>query len=137
MLATVSLPFEWSGLVVDGEKIGRTIGFPTANLDAIPSEENLATGVYFGSCEVKDAENASYSKTFSCITYFGPRLVFSEVKNVFETYLYDFSGNLYGKTLHFSLTHFIRPPLKLNSLEELKSQLEKDKQAGLKILQQS
>jgi|SRR5579859_1267363 len=121
------LPFTFSGRIVHGEKVGRTIGFPTANFDHTPNENELDTGVHLGFCHIDN-------KKYYCLSYFGPRFIFGEVKNCFEVYIYNFAGQLYGETLSIALTNFLRPPIKINSLEQLRQQLEEDKKTALEFL---
>ena len=127
-----NLPFQFQSVVIHGEELGRTIGFPTANFADLPNENELALGVHFGECEIDP--QTPQSKTFFCISYFGPRFVVGQVKNVFEVYLYDFEGEIYGKKVKVTLSDFIREPIKLSTLEKLKKQLEKDKEEGKQIL---
>jgi riboflavin kinase / FMN adenylyltransferase len=115
------------GMVIAGDKVGRTIGFPTANLKLEIESITLEPGVYLGTCEVNQ-------QTYSCLPYFGPRSVMGETKNCFEVYIYDFDQDIYGEQLTVRPQHFIRPPLQLNSLAELKAQLEADKAAGLELI---
>jgi riboflavin kinase / FMN adenylyltransferase len=118
--------FRHSGTVIHGEKVGRQIGFPTLNIDSLPGG-NIAKGVYAGTCSVDD-------KSYDCIVYFGPRLIFGEQKDCFEAYLYDFDQEIYGKFVSFELFAFTRPPLPFTSLPDLQAQLEKDKVEGQKVL---
>jgi riboflavin kinase/FMN adenylyltransferase len=118
-----TLPFSFASTIVHGEKIGRQIGFPTANFAATPREEDLEKGVHFGFCEIE-------GKKYSCLSYFGPRLVFGEVKNCFEVFIYDFAGDLYDSKLEVTLTDFLRQPMHFDGLPSLTAQLEKDKAAG-------
>ena len=125
-----TLPFTHTGTVIHGEQLGRTIGFPTANLSTCPNESEVMVGVYAGSCEI-----AMQSTSYNCLIYFGPRYIFQEIKNNFEVFLYDFSADIYGQTITVTASHFLRPPLKLSNVEELEKQLLIDKQTGLKLLQ--
>lgn len=124
-----SLPFTYQSLVTHGEKVGRTIGFPTANLATSPQPEELEVGVYLGRCWVNP------EVVYDCLAYFGPRYIFGEHKNSFEVFIYDFAADIYHQTLSVTLTNYIRPPLDLDTIDKLKTQLEKDKQSGLKLLQ--
>ncbi len=119
----MTLPQTISGKVIHGEEVGRTIGFPTANLDVNPSEENIDAGVYFGKCQIGD-------ETYFCLPYFGPRLIFGETKNVFEVYIFDFDQKIYDQTVTVQLIKFMRPPVQVHSLAELKELLETDKANG-------
>lgn len=116
----------FAGTVIHGEKVGRTIEFPTANLDFVPSEVILKVGVYFGSCTVN-------GNTFDCLPYFGPRLIFGEVNNIFEVYIFDFAEEIYDQKIEIHITDFLRSPVKVNSLEALKALLENDKANGQKL----
>jgi len=118
------------GQVIKGESIGHTIGFPTANLDLVPSTNELELGVYTGTCSINKAGDTIYN----CLIYFGPRLIFGETKNSFEVYLYDFQGDLYGQTLTVQVLNFIRPPIKFANLAALKTQLQKDREHGRLLL---
>lgn len=121
-------PFSFTSTVIHGEKVGRTINFPTANLADNPSKKDLTQGVYFGTCQLSEATS------HFCLVYFGPRYIFGEEKDNFEVYLYDFQGDLYGQSITVNLTHFLRPPLQLPDLNSLKVQLEQDKLLGSELI---
>ncbi len=114
-----------SGKVIHGDKVGRTIGFPTANLDVDLTPKELQPGVYFGTCELN-------GQTYDCLPYFGPRLIFGELKNSFEVYIYNFDQEIYDQELSVTIKTFLRAPEKVNNLDELKAKLELDKAEGLK-----
>jgi riboflavin kinase/FMN adenylyltransferase len=123
-------PIEAAGLVVHGEKVGRTIGFPTANLD-ISTEvaSTLEPGVYFGTCRI-----SGKTQTWSCLPYFGPRFIFGEKNNVFEVFIYDFNQNIYDQMVEVTLTHYLRGPMDIRSLEHLQQQLTIDKETGKTLI---
>lgn len=138
----------WQGTVTQGLNIGHTIGFPTANLDQVPNEDQLKPGVYLGKCQIQSPlskeETSSegvtevfnpISNLHNCLIYFGPKLVLNEVKNVFEVFIIDFDQELYGKTLKVEPIQYIRHPIKFNSIEELKNQLELDLETALQLIQ--
>ncbi len=120
------LPFEFTGKVILGEGIGRSIGFPTANLDQIPSENTLKTGVYGGKCSIFQSDQ-TIKQDLTCLVYFGPRYVFGQKQNNFEVYIYNFNQDIYGLSITVTLLKHIRAPRKTKSLTELKKQLKKDK----------
>lgn len=122
-----------SGTVIHGEKVGRTIGFPTANLDVKLTEADVKPGVYLAQVTT----DSDQSTTYQGLAYFGPRYIFGELTNSFEVYLYDFSGDLYDQTLTVTLTNYLREPMNLNTIEKLQTQLEADKAEGLKLLHHS
>jgi riboflavin kinase / FMN adenylyltransferase len=116
-----------SGMIIHGDKVGRTIGFPTANFDTKDFPAEVALGVYV-------VRSMIDKKPFFGLAYFGPRYVHGQQQNSFEVFYYDFDGDLYDKELKAELLAYVRPPLKLENLDEVKTQLEKDKAAAAKIL---
>lgn len=107
------------GVVIHGDQLGRTLGFPTANLDPSLAHDITRDGIY--AAEVLVGET-SYRGTL----YLAPRLTLGETKRVLEIYLLDFSGDLYGQTIRFCVGQFIRPPQNFDSTKALKKQLADD-----------
>lgn len=130
------LPMVIAGTVIHGDKVGRTIGFPTANLEVDLNPEDLEPGAYVGECSLvfNPTIGPELQKTWKCLPYFGPRHIFGEVRNSFEVYIYDFDEQIYDLILEVTVKKKIREPMDIKSLETLKQQLEADKQAGLKLL---
>lgn len=116
-------PFELSGTVTKGEQIGRTIGFPTANLDLKDSTKLVpANGVYAVKVRVNNEE-----KTYFGMMNIGYRPTVSQAqKQSIEIYLFDFQGDLYDAHLKVSLYERIRKEEKFVNLATLKSQLSND-----------
>ncbi len=117
--------------VVVGNKIGRTLGFPTANLE-LPREYMLINnrGVY--ACLV-DYEG----QTYKAMANIGLRPTIgdrSEDNPIIEVNLFDFDGDLYGKQIHVRFIDRIRDEEKFEGLDELKAQLERDKKAVRNLL---
>lgn len=109
-------PHILSGEVVEGRKLGRTIGIPTANME-IP--EGLAVprlGVYAG-VTVVDGKN------YLTVTNIGSRPTVGGHQVRAESWLLDFEGDLYGKPMTLAFLKFLRPEKKFESLEELKAQI--------------
>jgi riboflavin kinase / FMN adenylyltransferase len=120
--------YKISGLVVHGNHLGRTLGFPTANLSL---EEDkpfpLPRGVYAvkvgtGSGRYNGMANAGIRPTVGGTTL------------TVEVNLFGFSGDLYGKTLEVDFIGRIRDERKFDSLDDLVSQLHRDMEAALKLL---
>jgi riboflavin kinase / FMN adenylyltransferase len=110
-----------TGIVVKGNRLGQTIGFPTANL--LPGEElpmALHRGVY--AVKVKTGE-----KWYGGMANIGIRPTLGLHELTVEAHLFDFSGDLYGKTITVCFFDYIREEKKFAGLEELTAQLEKDK----------
>lgn len=99
------------GKVIPGEKIGRIINFPTANL-TLKKLPSIKPGVYLAVCRL--AKNS-----YLGLAYYSPRYTF-------EVYLFDFNQDIYGKKLLVKLTHWLRPPKKISSLPELRCLLQTD-----------
>lgn len=113
-------PFHIAGEIVHGKQLGRTIGMPTVNI--LPSEDKLLPpkGVYYSYVVY---ENQKYP----AITNIGvkPTVQNNQVMGV-ETYLYNFSGNLYGEKLEVYLLKFKRPEMHFPDFEHLKEQMQQD-----------
>ena len=118
-----------SGKVIEGKKIGRTLGFPTANIQINESYKLLPkNGVYIVSSEIND------------ILYFGMMNIgnnptLGENEQSIEVHYFDMSENIYNKKLKISILEHIRDEQKFNSLTELQAQLEKDKLFSLNYIQ--
>jgi riboflavin kinase/FMN adenylyltransferase len=110
------------GEVVEGDKRGRTIGFPTLNIKLEPGAEPFQ-GIY--AVRVRDAGVAN-SKPWSGAGYFGRRPTFESERTFLEVFLLDFSGDLYGRTLMVEFIDLIRPDRKFDSIDDLVSQMTKD-----------
>ncbi|MCU0523937.1 MAG: bifunctional riboflavin kinase/FAD synthetase [Elainella sp. Prado103] len=113
-------PYQLVGEVVTGRQLGRTIGFPTANLK-LPEDKFLpCCGVY--SVWVSAAEEQNHPGVMNI----GYRPTVEGQQLTVEIHLFDWSGDLYGHTLTVSLVHFLRPEQKFPSLEALKAQIQQD-----------
>ncbi len=99
-----------SGIVVDGKKDGRKLGFPTAN---IVLSEPMEDGIYAGKTKVEGKE------------YLGAIFVYS-ANNLFEIHLLDFSGDLYGQFLEVEVGEKLRDSKKFDNEEDLKLQIAND-----------
>ncbi|KSV57651.1 bifunctional riboflavin kinase/FAD synthetase [Acetivibrio ethanolgignens] len=117
-------PYSITGEVVHGRKLGRTIGMPTINM-ALPKEKLLPpNGVYASITEID-------GKEYQGVTNIGVKpTVGAEEQRLAETYIFDYRGDLYGRVLRVSLYAYERPEKKFASVEELKQQMERDKEFG-------
>lgn len=109
----------YEGVVISGSQLGRTLGFPTANLDVAILDHVTQDGVYAANVRID-------SQAYKGALYIGPRLVLDETKRVLEIFVLDFDGDLYGKTLEFQLGTFVRGPMDFDSFDALITQLEAD-----------
>jgi riboflavin kinase/FMN adenylyltransferase len=126
--AFLSRPFRLSGKVITGEKIGRTIGFPTANLQIEEDYKLLpCDGVFF-------VKTQHYNSCFYGMMNVGFRPTLEGEQRSFEVHLFDFDQDLYGETLQVDLLELIRKEKKFASLEELKAQLQEDQAKCRKLI---
>ena len=132
--AAAMLGHDWaiSGIVQTGDKRGRTIGFPTANIP-LGSLLNPAFGVY--AVQIFDDDgSASGQFIANGVANIGIRPTFETRAVLCETHLFDFDGDLYGRRLSVRLKSFLRAERKFSGLEELKEQIAKDASDARQIL---
>jgi riboflavin kinase/FMN adenylyltransferase len=110
------------GPVVHGEKRGRTLGYPTANLDIVRLHPPRF-GVYATRADVLDGPHAG---SYLGATSIGVRPMFGANLANCETHLLDFAGDLYGATLSVALVEFLRPELVFDGLPALIAQMDRD-----------
>jgi riboflavin kinase / FMN adenylyltransferase len=120
--------YSLSGIVIAGDKIGRQLGFPTANID-IDSHYKLipAKGIYAVWVEHAGAR-------YGGMLYIGDRPTLNRSNLVVEVNIFDFSKEIYGENIKVCFEKFLRADIKFNSIEELTAQLYLDKEAALKAL---
>jgi riboflavin kinase / FMN adenylyltransferase len=122
--------YEFSGEVVHGNGIGKTIGTPTANIKVNSNEKIIPLdGVYAVICQIKDAN-------FKGIMNIGykPTLVAGQ-KRTIEIHLFNYQRDIYGQDLRAKVIERIRDEVKFNSLKDLKSQILNDNEKAKKILE--
>jgi riboflavin kinase/FMN adenylyltransferase len=123
-------PYMLSGTVVEGDKRGRTIGFPTANL-RLEDDEKLvpADGVYAVTVSIGGRENV-----YRGMMNIGFRPTVGGTRRSIEVHIINFSEEIYGSVLHLKLHHYVRREKKFSSLEELKAQLTADQGEVVRLL---
>lgn len=114
-------PYSLIGTVVQGQQLGRTIGFPTANLQLPPEKFLPRQGVY----RVR-VTSTGWEKPQLGVMNLGNRPTVDGVQQTTEVHLLDWSGDLYGQMLTVDLEAFLRPEQKFASLEALKAQIHAD-----------
>ncbi len=112
-------PYSVHAKVVDGQHLGRTLGFPTLNQSYPPKKLVVARGVYLSRVHIN-------KKAFYGITNVGYRPTVGGAVLYAETNVFDFNDNAYGKTVTVELLEFIRAEKKFNSVELLSEQVHKD-----------
>jgi riboflavin kinase/FMN adenylyltransferase len=117
----LSYPYQLKGHIVQGNRIGRTLGFPTANIrvdeafKALPREGVYAVRV------------ALQGETHKGMLYIGRRPTLDNGAITLEVHIMDFQGDIYANEISVSFIHYVRADIRFRSLEELKEQLKRDK----------
>ncbi len=114
-------PFQIAGVVIEGAKIGRTIGYPTANVEPSPDLVALPDGIY-----VSLAGLPGEPVHRPAMTYIGMRPALNTGNRLIETHLLDFAGDLYGMTLTVDILERLRPDATFTSVDALVHQLQED-----------
>jgi riboflavin kinase/FMN adenylyltransferase len=125
-------PWEIEGRVQDGEKRGRQLGFPTANL-AIAGTLHPAHGVYALWAGLKDEGSGDWI-WHPAVANLGRRPTFDENELLLEVHLLDFSGDIYGKRLRACFVAHVRPERRFDGLDALKAQIAADSAGAREIL---
>ncbi len=115
----LSRPFAIEGVVEHGDKRGRTIGYPTANL-SLGKYLRPRFGIYAVRGRLRDGHVLAGAANL------GIRPTFAPAKELLEPYFFDFSGDLYGQTIEVELVSFLRPEAKFDSIDALKAQMDAD-----------
>lgn len=120
--------YNLTGTVVKGQQLGRTIGFPTANLQVDdPNKLVPANGVY--------AVDVNYGgQTFGGMLNIGFRPTVAGTNQTIETYIFDFDKDIYGEHITLRFRDFLRPEQKFDGLPALVAQLNRDEQAARAVL---
>lgn len=120
-------PFKMQGKVIKGAQRGRLLNFPTANLKPSFKYVTAKSGVYFTRVNID-------RDFYYALTDIGTNPTFENKKMKIETYIMDFSKDIYGKNISIEFLEYLRPDYKFNSPEELIAQMEKDKKTGRNLI---
>jgi len=120
-------PFSLSGQVVTGDRRGRVLGFPTANLDVEPEQALPSDGVYVTAAHINH-------ESLPSVTNIGVRPTFGGGKHLVETYLLDYEGQLHQQRLRIDLLDKLRDEKHFDTAEELRAQIRKDVEQARAIL---
>lgn len=121
-------PYRLSGEVILGDQRGRTLGFPTANLNVWPRQLLPRNGVYAARAFLGE-------ESFVCFTNIGTRPTFQPdaVEKKVEAYLLDFDRDIYGRQLTLDFYEFIRPEMRFENKDALIAQIQKDIQFAREV----
>jgi riboflavin kinase/FMN adenylyltransferase len=120
-------PFAIEGEVIHGDKVGRTIGYPTANID-LDRYLRPRYGVYAVRGRLPDG------RVLDGAANLGIRPSFDPPKELLEPYFFGDPGDLYGRTIEVELHHWLRPEMKFDSLDALKAQIASDCEDARRLL---
>ena len=145
----MSHPFSLTGKVIRGDQIGRTLGYPTANLFIEESYKIIPSdGIYAVEVEIKDSRNKNQVidnpfqpnqseiknqklKIYKGMAYIGHRPTINGMSQNIEVNIFDFADDIYHQSIQLNFLHFIRHDIKFESLEKLTEQLGRDKENTL------
>lgn len=120
-------PFAIRGLVQHGDKLGRSIGYPTANID-MGEYLRPRYGIYAVTGLLPDGRRLPGAANL------GIRPSFDPPKELLEPYFFDFSGDLYGQEIEVALHAFLRPEARFDTLDELTAQMQRDCDEARRLL---
>lgn len=118
------------GMVIGGEQRGRELGYPTANM-SIDGLHPPKFGVY---AVLVDVQDGAHKGRYHGVASMGVRPMFGENRPNLETFIFDFSGDLYGATLSVALVDYLRPEEKFEGLDALITQMDADSAKARSIL---
>jgi riboflavin kinase / FMN adenylyltransferase len=121
-------PYSITGRVVVGDKLGRVLGYPTANIEVETRYKLIPADGIYASTVVHE------NKVYKGMMYIGNRPTINGVKQNLEVNIFDFDKSIYGESLTVNFHKLIRWDMKFNDLDELKKQLADDKIAALQFL---
>ncbi len=121
-------PFAIRSVVQHGDKRGRTIGYPTANLD-IGNYLRPRYGIYAVTGRLADGTMLNGAASL------GIRPTFEPPRELLEPYFFDFSGDLYGQEIEVAFHHFLRPEAKFETMDALVAQMEQDCDRARELLE--
>ena len=116
-----------SGQVISGQRLGRKLGVPTANI-ALEPTNRLAHGIYAVVARVE-------GRAYPAVASFGTRPTVDDGPPLLEVHLLDFDGDLYGREMEVEFIARIRDEVKFDSLDALKAEMERDKARARAILE--
>jgi len=130
--------FFFSGTVVDGDKLGRKLGYPTANLHVMNDEKIIpGNGIYAVYADLLQPDQTSFSlpqDRMKGMMSIGFRPTVDGKKRVIEVNLFNFDKDIYGMSLRVYVSKYLREEIKFDSLEALVKQIDQDKIESLKVL---
>lgn len=115
------------GKIIQGKQRGRTLGFPTINLQTWEGQLLPANGTYASWATVR-------GKQFMALSNLGFRPSFQEEQFTVEAFLVDFDEDVYGETIQISFEKYLRPEIKFSNIQDLQKQIADDVKTGTRYL---
>lgn len=130
----LSYPFRLTGIVVEGDRLGRTLGYPTANLAITDSDKLIpSSGVYAVSVHLEGKGNP---RNFQGMMNIGYRPTVNGKERRIEVHIFDFDEEIYSQRLTVELLAYTRKEMKFSGLDALKEQLNTDKNNIIQLLKE-
>ena len=123
----LSRPFAIEGEVIHGDKRGRELGWPTTNME-LRNYLRPKYGIYAVRVHLDD------DSEYAGVASLGVRPTFDPPRELLEAALFDFDGDLYGRTIEVALHHYLRPEMKFDSVGALKAQMDRDAEEARQLL---
>jgi len=117
--ALLGRPYRMSGYVIMGQKLGRELGFPTANVD-LRRRQSAVLGIF--AVRVTGLADTPLDAVASV----GTRPTFGGGKPLLEVHIFDFDGEIYGKYIHVDFVERLRSEVKYDEVDELVAQMHRD-----------
>jgi riboflavin kinase/FMN adenylyltransferase len=125
--ALLGRPYRMSGKIIEGEKLGRTLGFPTANVE-LRRRLSAVMGVF--AVRVEGLPGGPRDAVASV----GTRPTFDGTKTLLEAHIFDFDEDIYGETIHVDFIGYLRSTVKFEHVDELVAQMHRDADNARSIL---
>jgi riboflavin kinase/FMN adenylyltransferase len=120
-------PFAVEARVVHGDKRGRDLGWPTANMELGPYQRP-AYGIYAVRVRLDDG------REYDGVASLGVRPMFDPPTELLEAFLFGYEGDLYGRTIEVGLHYYLRPEARFDGVEALKAQMDRDAARARELL---
>jgi riboflavin kinase/FMN adenylyltransferase len=125
--ALLGRPYRMSGSVIMGEKVGRTLGFPTANVD-LRRRQSAVMGIF--AVRVQGLGD----RPLDAVASVGTRPTFDGVKPLLEVHIFEFDEDIYGRYIHIDFISRLRSEIKYDEIDELVAQMHRDADNAKSIL---
>lgn len=127
-------PYRLQGPVVIGAQRGRSIGFPTANVEVAAERAIPANGVYAAWARLVPVQGLAEQELYRAVVNIGTRPTFDNGLRTIEAHLIDFARDIYGQRLSLDFVAYLRPEQRFDNVEELVAEIQRDVERARKLL---